>query len=316
MNKDINYYQDQLHTMLSSCSLCPRNCKVDRTSGEKGFCGFDDRIFAARAALHFWEEPYISGSSGSGAVFFSGCNMKCIFCQNREIAIGKLGSEITVEKLCDIFLKLQEQNANNINLVTGTHYIPQIALALFMAKEKGLTIPVVYNTSSYESPEALKLLEGLVDIYLPDLKYYSPEISKAYSSAPDYFDVAIKAIAEMYRQVGEPEFSEKDGQLLMKKGMIVRHLILPGNTKDSKKILRYLHETYGDKIFISIMNQYTPLSQVSDHPVLGRKVTKEEYDKVVMFAEKIGIEKGFIQEGEAADESFIPPFDFQGILNE
>ncbi len=274
----------------------------------------DFKVYAARAALHFWEEPCISGSSGSGAVFFSGCNMKCIFCQNREIALGKLGMEITVEKLSDIYLMLQDEGANNINLVTGTHYIPQIALSLCMAKEMGLHIPIVYNTSSYESVESLKLLDGLIDIYLPDLKYYSPDISKAYSSATDYFPVACKAIAEMYRQVGEPSFYEKDGEHLMKKGMIVRHLILPGNTKDSKKILRYLHETYGNSIFISIMNQYTPLSQVSEHPLLSRKVTENEYDKVVTFAEKIGIENGFIQEGEAADESFIPPFDFEGLL--
>jgi putative pyruvate formate lyase activating enzyme len=266
---------------------------------------------AARASLHYWEEPCISGTSGSGTVFFSGCNLRCVFCQNHNIALGKAGRFISPEHLVEIFLQLQEQGANNINLVTPTHFLPQIVIALEQAKQQGLHLPIVYNTGSYESPKALHHLEGLVDIYLPDLKYFSPELSTAYSHAPDYFEAACAAIAEMYRQVGNPVINEDTG--LMQRGLIVRHLLLPGQTKDSKKILRYLHETYGDHIYISIMNQYTPLPQVADIEALNRTVTPEEYDRVLRFAERIGIERGFRQEGTAASESFIPEFDERGL---
>lgn len=297
--------------LLSNCILCPRNCGADRMSGQTGYCGMPSDLRVARAALHMWEEPCISGSTGSGTVFFSGCNLKCIFCQNHSIALGDCGKSITIQRLAEIFLELQQKGAANINLVTPTHYIPQIRDALLLAKEEGLALPIVYNTGGYESVEALQLLEGLVDIYLPDLKYFSTELSTEYSHAADYFPVATSAIAEMYRQVGAPIFDKATG--MMKRGMIVRHLILPGQTKDSKKILRYLHETFGDNIYISIMNQYTPLPHVAKIPLLNRKVTAEEYDKIVNFALRLGISNAYIQEGETATESFIPPFDLEGV---
>ena len=246
-----------LRDVMSDCVLCPRACHVNRLSGQTGYCGQTAELMAARASLHYWEEPCISGTSGSGTVFFSGCNLRCVFCQNHNIALGKAGRVITPKHLVEIFLQLQEQGANNINLVTPTHFLPQIAIALEQAKHQGLHLPIVYNTGSYESVDALRHLEGLVDIYLPDLKYLSAELSAAYSHAPDYFEIACAAIAEMYRQVGDPVICADTS--LMQRGIIVRHLLLPGQTKDSKKILRYLHETYGEHIYISIMNQYTPL---------------------------------------------------------
>ena len=297
--------------LMEDCTLCPRACHVNRLQGQTGYCGQTADIMAARASLHYWEEPCISGTSGSGTVFFSGCNLRCVFCQNHNIAIGKAGRIITPEHLMEIYLQLQDQGANNINLVTPTHFLPQIVLSLEAARKQGLHIPVVYNTGSYESPDALRHLEGLVDIYLPDLKYFSAELSAAYSHAPDYFETACAAIAEMYRQVGDPVIDPSTG--LMQQGVIVRHLILPGQTKDSKKILRYLHETYGNHIYISIMNQYTPLPQTADIKELNRTVTPEEYDRVLRFAERIGIEQGFRQEGSAASESFIPEFDERGL---
>ena len=297
--------------IMSDCVLCPRACHVNRLVGQTGYCGQTAELMAARASLHYWEEPCISGTSGSGTVFFSGCNLRCVFCQNHNIALGKAGRVIAPEHLAEIFLQLQEQGDNNINLVTPTHFLPQIVIALKQAKQQGLHLPIVYNTGSYESPKALHYLEGLVDIYLPDLKYFSPELSTAYSHAPDYFEAACAAISEMYRQVGDSVIEEDTG--LMQRGLIVRHLLLPGQTKDSKKILRYLHETYGDHIYISIMNQYTPLPQVANIEALNRTVTQEEYDRVLRFAERIGIERGFRQEGTSASESFIPEFDERGL---
>lgn len=303
-----------MHTtsrLLSNCILCPRKCGVDRNAGQTGYCGMPADPVVARAALHMWEEPCISGDMGSGTVFFSGCNLKCVFCQNHSIALGDCGKAITIQRLAEIFLKLQQKGAANINLVTPTHYIPQIRDALLLAQKAGLTLPIVYNTGGYESVDTLRLLEGLVDIYLPDLKYYSSDLSLEFSHAADYFPVAAAAIREMYRQVGAPVFDESTG--LMKRGMIVRHLLLPGQTKDSKKVLRHLYETFGDNIYISIMSQYTPLPHVAHIPELNRKVTQGEYDRVVNFALSIGIENAFIQEGETAEESFIPPFDLEGV---
>ncbi len=296
--------------MYSSCTLCPRNCHADRTNGSLGYCSMPETLMVARASLHMWEEPCISGTNGSGTVFFSGCNLKCVFCQNHTIAIGQKGKEITIPQLSDLFFMLQDKGAHNINLVTPSHYIPSVASALTYAKLHGLTIPIVYNTSGYDSVESLSLLDGLVDIYLPDFKYVSSELSLRYSHASDYFETASKALAEMYRQVKDPVF---DGEL-MKKGIIVRHLLLPGCTKDSKDVIRYLYETYGDRIFISIMNQYTPLPHVFAYPEINRKVTEAEYDDVVDFAIDLGVEQGFIQEGDTASESFIPEFDFTGLL--
>ena len=294
------------------CNQCPRKCNKERREGDTasyGYCQVSVRPKVARAALHFWEEPCISGEEGSGTVFFSGCNLRCVYCQNREIAAGVRGKEISIERLAEIFLELQDKGANNINLVTPSHYYGQIKEALLSVKEK-LHIPVIANTSSYESVEVLREMEGLIDIYLADYKYASRELAAKYSHAKDYPQVAAAVLSEMFRQVGEPEFDERG---MMKKGMIVRHLLLPGCGEDSKKALEYLYETFGDSIFISIMNQYTPLSHVEGYPELNRRVTEEEYDEVVDYAIELGIENGFIQEGETAEESFIPAFDGEGV---
>lgn len=303
---------------MKICTLCPRSCAVDREKGERGICGQTEVLKVARAALHYWEEPCISGTEGSGAVFFSGCSLHCVFCQNHNIANGTAGKEITVERLAEIFLELQEKKANNINLVTPGHFVPQIVTALERAKGQGLTIPIVYNTSSYENVDTIKKLEGLVDIYLPDFKYMSPELSKKYSHAADYGVVAKAAIAEMVRQTGAAKFAGggadpvEEGRL-MRRGTIVRHLLLPGCTEDSKAVIRYLYETYGNRIYISIMNQFTPLEGLKDYPELNRRITEEEYDEVVDYAIDLGVECGFIQEGDTAEESFIPEFDGEGV---
>lgn len=295
---------------IKNCELCPRACHINRTEGKRGYCGMDSRIYAARAALHMWEEPCISGEKGSGAVFFSGCGLRCIFCQNRDIAIGREGKEISPEQLGEIFLRLEKQGAANINLVTGAHYAPQIITALEMARKNGLTVPVVYNSSGYEKVETLRLLEGYIDVYLPDFKYMEDSLAEHFSNAPDYPETAKAAIEEMVRQSGECVFSE-DGYI--KKGTIVRHLILPGHTVNSKKVLKYLHDTYGSKIFISIMNQYTPVHEQKIYKELNRKVTPREYKKVLDYAMELGVEKGFWQTGDTAKESFIPSFDYEGL---
>ena len=295
------------------CDLCPRKCLVDRKKGEKGICGQTENLKVARAALHFWEEPCISGDAGSGAVFFSGCPLHCVFCQNENIANGTVGKEISLERLVDFFLGLQGKGANNINLVTPGHFVPQIVKALDQAKKEGLTLPVVYNTSSYETVDTIKRLEGYVDIYLPDFKYMSPVLSKKYSHAPDYAEVAKAAIAEMVRQTGKAVFVNGDEDNLILRGTIVRHLTLPGCMEDSMQILKYLHETYGDTIYISIMSQFTPLSNLEKYPELNRRITDEEYETLVDYAIEIGIENGFIQEGDTAEESFIPAFDCEGV---
>lgn len=296
--------------IMSACALCPRECLADRGAGEKGFCGMDERIYLARAALHMWEEPCISGTKGSGAVFFSGCGLRCCFCQNHDIAIGSRGLAVSVERLGEIFLELKEKGAANINLVTGAHYVPQIIKALNLARMQGMDLPVVYNSSGYEKLETLKLLEGYVDIYLPDFKYMEPDLAQKFSHAPDYVERAKAAIKEMVRQSGSCQFGE-DGYI--RKGTIVRHLILPGHTRNSRKVLRYLHETYGEEIYISIMNQYTPVREFGEFKELNRKVTKREYEKVLDAAVEMGIQNGFIQEGETASESFIPEFDYEGV---
>ncbi|MBQ7900611.1 MAG: radical SAM protein [Clostridia bacterium] len=296
---------------MRDCTLCPRKCHADRLNGSAGFCRQSANITAARAALHFWEEPCISGKTGSGAVFFSGCNLQCVFCQNHNIAIGQDGQVISLERLSEIFLELQDKGAANINLVTGSHFVPQICYALEHAKSRGLSIPIVYNSSGYDEISTLQMLDGLVDIYLPDLKYQSSALSQTYSHAADYFAKASAAIAEMFRQVGTPVFDDETG--LMKKGVIVRHLLLPGQSGDSKRILRYLYNTYKNDIYVSIMNQYTPLPHVEKYPEINRKITLAEYEKIIRFAEQIGIENGFIQEGETASESFIPEFSGEGL---
>ncbi len=301
------------------CDLCPRHCQVNREQGQSGFCGMTKEIRVARVAPHFWEEPCISGTNGSGTVFFSGCNLRCVYCQNHKIAAGKLGRAYTVRELAEAFLKLQDEGCHNINLVTPSHYIPWIKEAL---QEDGLTIPVVYNTSSYECVQTLREMEGLVDIYLADLKYLDAGLAKKYSHAEDYPETAKAAIGEMVRQVGDITYRvEEQGTeriisgageypdgALMKRGVIVRHLLLPGQAEEAKRVLRYLYETYGDRIAVSILNQYTPLPHVAPYPELNRKVTEEEYEEVVEYAIELGIGHGFLQEGQAASESFIPEF--------
>lgn len=295
------------------CTLCPRSCKADRADGQKGYCGADKNIKVARASLHMWEEPCISGTNGSGTVFFSGCPLKCIYCQNKKIADGNKGRVLTTGELSKLFLLLQSKGASNINLVTPTHFTPQIAQAIEQSKKDGLTLPIVYNTSGYEKTETLKHLDGLVDIYLPDLKYKSVELSSKYSNAPNYFEIAAAAVSEMVRQTGKPVFDDRG---LMRKGTIVRHLVFPSHTKDSKDIISYLYNTYKNDIYVSIMSQYTPLAENLKFPNLSRRVTKREYGKVVDYAISLGVENAFIQEGRAAEESFIPDFDDGGFLNE
>lgn len=331
---------------LAECRLCPRNCGVNRLAGETGVCGQTAEIKAARASLHMWEEPCISGTRGSGTVFFSGCSLHCVYCQNGRIANGDTGYTVSRERLAEIFLALQEQGANNINLVTAGHFLPQVAAALMLAKDQGLVIPVVYNTGGYELADSLRRLEGLVDVYLPDMKYAGTQSGSRYSAAPDYFIYAKAALAEMVRQTGEcvfvpetvlegstrakqafwkqeqrltPEEAEERGEQLhetqiLVRGTIVRHLLLPGMLKDSKRVIRYLLDTYGNQIYISLMSQYTPAGTYEAYPELNRKVTGREYERLVDHAIELGIERGFIQEGDVAEESFIPEFDGRGIL--
>lgn len=296
--------------LLKSCNLCPRNCKVDRLNNKIGFCKATDKLKVARAALHFWEEPCISGEKGSGTVFFSNCTLRCVFCQNNDISQCSSGKEISIERLSEIFLELQDKGALNINLVTPTHYVPQIIEALKIAKNNGLIIPIVYNSSGYENVETIKLLKGYIDVYLPDLKYYDNKYSIKYSNAKDYFNYAIKAIEEMVKQVGDIKFDENG---IIQKGVIVRHLLLPGLLFDSKKVLDALYNKFQNKIYISIMNQYTPLDHVKSYPEINKKISEKYYNTIIDYAVSIGIENGFIQEEGTAKESFIPSFDYEGV---
>lgn len=289
------------------CNICPRGCNVDRNGGTIGYCGETTQIRVARTSLHQWEEPCITGKYGSGTVFFSGCSLKCIFCQNHNIADSSVGQAFSTEQLADAFLRLQEKKASNINLVTAGHFVKSLVPAIILAKDRGLSIPVVYNSSAYETLESLQMLKGLVDVYLPDCKFFSAEISRNYAKADDYFNVASKAIEEMVNQAGDPAFDETTGDMV--KGVIVRHLVLPGHTKDSMEILKYLYGTYKNQIYVSIMNQYTPVIHQNEFLNLNRRVTKREYDKVVDYALVLGMENVFIQEGQTAQESFIPEFD-------
>lgn len=297
----------------SPCNLCPRECLADRKSGEKGFCLSDDRIMVARAALHMWEEPCISGKNGSGTVFFSGCNLRCVYCQNYEIAAGGRGKPVSVGRLAEIFLKLQAKGAANINLVTPDHYVTDVAEAVLLAKKMGMDLPVVYNGSGYEKQEAISSLSGIVDIFLTDFKYMDPGLAAKYSAAPDYPAVARAALAKMVRTVGAPVF-DVDG--MMQSGVIVRHLLLPGHKKNAKDVIRYVYETYGDRVYLSLMNQYTPFERLKENPdyrEICRKVTRREYDAVVDYAIGLGVRNAFTQEGDTARESFIPAFDGEGI---
>lgn len=295
---------------LTNCQLCPRLCGADRTK-HPGYCGAGSNIKAARAALHLWEEPCISGEEGSGTVFFSGCPLGCCFCQNHEISSGNIGAEITVERLGEIFLELQNQGANNINLVTATPYVPHIIGALNFVKDR-LTLPIVYNSSGYENLSTLQLLCGYVDVYLPDLKYMSPERGEKYSAARDYFEVASKAILEMYRQVGAAQFDRRG---LMTRGLIVRHLVLPEGEEDTAQILHWLRDNLPlEDVMVSLMSQYTPFYHSGLYPELGRRLTKKEYRRALSALDELGIENGFVQELSSAKEEYTPRFDMEGIL--
>ena len=300
--KNMNKYEN--------CLLCPRKCGINRRTGQTGVCGVSSEIKVARAALHYWEEPCISGKRGGGAVFFSGCSLHCVFCQNREISDGKEGKVISKERLSDIFIELADKGANNINLVTPGQYIPDIVWAVNDAKSRGMKLPIIYNTSGYENVTELKLLEGIVDVYLPDFKYMDSTLSARYSRAKDYPSVAKQALSEMVRQ--QPDVVIDDATGLIQKGVIVRQLLLPGHVNDAKAVLKYLYDTYHDHVYISMMSQFTPIA-LKDYPEINRTVTRREYERLVDYALEIGITNAFIQEGDVAKDSFIPAFDCEGV---
>lgn len=300
--KNMNKYEN--------CLLCPRKCGINRRTGQTGVCGVSSEIKVARAALHYWEEPCISGKRGSGAVFFSGCSLHCVFCQNREISDGKAGKVISKERLSDIFMELADKGANNINLVTPGQYIPDIVWAVNDAKSRGMKLPIIYNTSGYENVTELKLLEGIVDVYLPDFKYMDSTLSARYSRAKDYPSIAKQALSEMVRQ--QPDVVIDDATGLIQKGVIVRQLLLPGHVNDAKAVLKYLYDTYHDHVYISMMSQFTPIA-LKDYPEINRTVTRREYERLVDYALEIGITNAFIQEGDVAKDSFIPAFDCEGV---
>lgn len=300
--KNMNKYEN--------CLLCSRKCGINRSTGQTGVCGVSSEIKVARAALHYWEEPCISGKRGSGAVFFSGCSLHCVFCQNREISDGKEGKVISKERLSDIFMELADKGANNINLVTPGQYIPDIVWAVNDAKSRGMKLPIIYNTSGYENVTELKLLEGIVDVYLPDFKYMDSTLSARYSRAKDYPSVAKQALSEMVRQ--QPDVVIDNATGLIQKGVIVRQLLLPGHVNDAKAVLKYLYDTYHDHVYISMMSQFTPIA-LKDYPEINRTVTRREYERLVDYALEIGITNAFIQEGDVAKDSFIPAFDCEGV---
>ena len=291
---------------LKKCDLCPRNCLVNRYE-QVGYCRAKAKLKIALASIHMWEEPVISGRDGSGTIFFSHCNLGCIFCQNYKIRNG-YGKEITIKRFSEICLELQSRGANNINLVTPTHYVPLIRKGLIQAKNRGLIIPIVYNTSSYENESTIDSMKGLVDIYLADLKYYDDNYAKKYSNCNNYFEVSTKAIKRMVEQVGSPIIHNG----LMKRGVIVRVLLLPGLLEDAKKIIKYLYDEYHDDIYISIMNQYTPVDKYV-YEELNNKVAESVYDELVNFAYDIGVRNAFIQEGETQNDSFIPNFNLENV---
>ena len=306
------------HTLLkqlhySPCNLCPRLCMVDRTSSRRGICGAKQTMMISRAAPHVWEEPPLSCGAGSGAIFFTHCSLRCVYCQNYHIAQGGYGKEISIEKLVDIMLALQKEGVCNINLVTPTHFMPSIQQALTIARSKGLILPVVWNTSGYERSETLDALSGMVDIFLTDYKYASSKSAQTYSHAPDYPAIALRAIHKMHEMIPKQIFDTFENETRMLKGVVVRHLILPGHIDESKKALHTLYETFGNTIVYSIMNQYTPLktnSMLEAFPHLREKVSDKEYEEVLDFADYLGIEDYFWQTGGACEESFIPEWNF------
>jgi putative pyruvate formate lyase activating enzyme len=304
-----------------SCDLCPRHCAVNRQNGERGYCGESAVVMAGRAALYAWEEPCISGRRGSGAVFFSGCPLHCVYCQNYRISGGNdCGVSVSTDGLADAFLRLQGQGANNINLVTATQFVPQVAAAARKAAALGLTIPFVYNTSSYETVETLKQLSGLVTCYLPDFKYVSEETASTYSHAPDYPETAFKAITQMVKQAGPCEFFGKEEAAqrgveegILKKGVIVRHLLLPGHVREACQAVKLLYDAFGDDIYFSLMNQYTPIQGLALPQELNRRVTRREYERFLDYVLDLGVTRAFFQEGPTQKESFIPDWNGEGL---
>lgn len=314
---------------ISSCDLCPRVCGVDRSAGARGVCGADGRLRIARAALHFWEEPPISGTHGSGTVFFSWCPLRCVYCQNAVIADGEAGAEISIERLAQIYFELQAKGALNINLVTPTHYAPHARAALDLARGQGMDLPVVWNTSGYETVRTVRENRGYADVYLADFKYASSELAARYSKAPDYPRVALDALSAMVDEVGDPCFDEYKGDERMMRGVVVRHLMLPGALEDSMRVVQMVWEHFGSSVLLSLMNQYTPVladsakagdawacRELERCPELARRVPDEDYERLLDFADSLGIEDYFWQEGGAAEESFIPAFDLEGVLSE
>ncbi len=291
---------------LECCTICPHNCKINRTKNP-GRCKSTDKIKIALYSIHNFEEPCISGEKGSGTIFFSNCNMNCVFCQNYEISQLGRGKEITIEELANVMIKQQERNVQNINLVTPTSYALHIVEAIKIARKKGLKIPIVYNTNGYESVETLKLLEGYVDIYLPDLKYYYDDLAKKYSKVDNYFEIATKAIQEMYRQVGTPVLDENG---VMKKGLMIRHLILPNEVQNSKKVLKWVKENIDSNVYVSIMAQYFPTYKAKEIPEIARKITKEEYEKVENYLYELDLENGYIQELGEHEEEYVPRWEY------
>ncbi len=296
--------------MCELCNQCPRNCNIDRNT-KTGFCGVPGQLKVARAFLHMWEEPCISGTNGSGTIFFSGCNLKCIYCQNYHISQDNFGKIITIERLKEIFIELQQKGAHNINLVNPSHYTQPIRQAVAELKsEDKLKIPVVYNSNGYETADTLKTMEGLVNVYLPDIKYFSEETSLQYSKAKDYPEVSRRAVLEMYRQVGSPVLDDAG---IIRKGLIIRHLILPGHTKESINVLNWISDNLPKSVYVSLMSQYTPFYRAEKHAEINRPITRREYEKVVDHLYKLGLEEGYVQERQSADTQYIPDFNLDGV---
>ncbi|HHW03787.1 MAG TPA: radical SAM protein [Thermoanaerobacterales bacterium] len=295
---------------LEKCTLCPFQCKVNRTIGQKGICRAPENMIVAKAFAHRWEEPCISGEKGSGTVFFTHCNLRCIFCQNFRISQEGYGKAVTIDELAGIFLRLQQEGVHNINLVTPTIYTLQIIEAIKSARSQGLSLPIVWNSNAYESADVIRILKGFVDVYLPDLKYFDDDIAVKYSKAPNYFNIATRAILEMFSQVGEPVFDEKG---IIKRGLIIRHLVLPGHKEDSKRILRWIAENLPKGVYISLMSQYMPYYKAESHPELNRRLSAAEYDEIVEYFFELGLENGFVQEEGASSEEYVPDFDLGGL---
>lgn len=335
MEFSINKTENNILNMLNECKLCNRNCKVNRNDNQIGFCNASNTVRVARASLHLWEEPPISQGNGSGTVFFSHCNLKCVFCQNHDISQGTeenisydynsknlkvensankssvTGTQVSIKRLSEIFLELQEKGANNVNLVTPTHYVPQIIEALKIAKKNKLRIPILYNTNGYDSIETIKSLNGYIDVYLPDFKYFNDKYAIEYSKVSDYASNTIKVIDEMLSQVGQPKF-DSNGHMI--KGVIVRHLMLPGLLFDSKKVIDLIYNRYSDNIYISLMNQYVPMFKACDYPKIDKPLNPKHYDSLINYAVELGITNGFIQDEGANTSDFIPNFNLEGVI--